>query len=350
MGNCWLVRAGDDAVELTAFITSDAIGLGLGCDLGQDALLQERDRLVQQMASMHPDWPPGQAATAAGALHRFLHGVSVDDVLVVYDTHARHYLLGAASGPPRYDRSIVKHRPYVRDVHWNRRVARDFLTVRTRHALASFQTVFAAEEDAASELFQAAVPLHAQPDAEPLHPPSRDHDLSVSALHGAMDLQASAFVEDMLVALDPYEMQGLMAGLLRAMGYLSRIDTTDSVVREPGARGAAAGGLGLLLGEGSAASGAPSVFVEVRHEAQHATDEVALAALLDGRNPRDRCLFLSTGGFTPQAHQVAAGSSVDLTLIGLPELRELVLAHYDFLDVETRALVPLRKLYWPVPD
>ena len=36
-----------------------------------------------------------------------------------------------------------------------------------------------------------------------------------------------------------------------------------------------------------------------------------------------------------------------LTLVTLPKLRKLVIDFYEKLDAETRALVPLRRLYWP---
>jgi predicted Mrr-cat superfamily restriction endonuclease len=34
----------------------------------------------------------------------------------------------------------------------------------------------------------------------------------------------------------------------------------------------------------------------------------------------------------------------------MPELRMLLVEHYDALDVETKRLVPLTKLYWPASD
>ena len=37
-----------------------------------------------------------------------------------------------------------------------------------------------------------------------------------------------------------------------------------------------------------------------------------------------------------------------MTLITLPRLRKLVVDFYEKLDAETRAMVPLRRLYWPV--
>ncbi len=71
-------------------------------------------------------------------------------------------------------------------------------------------------------------------------------------------------------------------------------------------------------------------------------------AFLGGRKRGDRCLYVSTGGFTKDAHYEADRADVPIALVTMPRLRALLLEHYENLDPETRALVPLRRLYWPV--
>jgi len=39
---------------------------------------------------------------------------------------------------------------------------------------------------------------------------------------------------------------------------------------------------------------------------------------------------------------------VPTTLIDLSELRRLLVENYEKLDGETRALVPLKRFYWPM--
>jgi restriction system protein len=39
---------------------------------------------------------------------------------------------------------------------------------------------------------------------------------------------------------------------------------------------------------------------------------------------------------------------VPIRLLTLPDLRRLVVEHYEDLDADTRQLVPLKKLYWPL--
>ena len=50
----------------------------------------------------------------------------------------------------------------------------------------------------------------------------------------------------------------------------------------------------------------------------------ALRTFLGGRQPGDRCLYVSTGGFSKEARYEADRANVPIKLIDLPKLRELV--------------------------
>lgn len=73
-----------------------------------------------------------------------------------------------------------------------------------------------------------------------------------------------------------------------------------------------------------------------------------IRSFLGGRCQGDRCLYVSTGGFTREARYEAERASIPITLLNLPELRRLLLDHYDRADEETRTLIPLARLYWPI--
>jgi len=56
---------------------------------------------------------------------------------------------------------------------------------------------------------------------------------------------------------------------------------------------------------------------------------------------------MSTGGFTKDAHYEAERSSIPLTLMDLDELTAAITDHYEKMDPEARALLPLTRIYWP---
>ena len=88
--------------------------------------------------------------------------------------------------------------------------------------------------------------------------------------------------------------------------------------------------------------------MEVKHRVGTKIDVPEIRSFVGGRRPGDRCLYVSTGGFTKDARYEADRSSVPLTLVALSELRELVVSHYEKFDEVGQATLPLRRIYWPV--
>jgi restriction system protein len=70
--------------------------------------------------------------------------------------------------------------------------------------------------------------------------------------------------------------------------------------------------------------------------------------LWEGLRSGDRGISVSTGGFSKEARYEAERSNNPISLIELDLLTELVVQYYDQFDSETRTLIPLRKIYWPV--
>lgn len=55
---------------------------------------------------------------------------------------------------------------------------------------------------------------------------------------------------------------------------------------------------------------------------------------------------MSTGGFTQEAKYEAERSPKPVTLLTVPDLRNLLLDVYEDMPREGRDMVPLRRVYW----
>jgi restriction system protein len=149
--------------------------------------------------------------------------------------------------------------------------------------------------------------------------------------------RARELIRDRLMQLIWQEVPALVAGILRAMGYKTRIsppggDRGKDIIASPD-------GLGLEQ---------PRTFVEVKHQKRPQISAPEIRKFIGGRHAHnERCLFVSTSGFSVEARYEADRSGVPLTLIDGDDLIDLLLEHYERTDAETRALVPLRKIYWP---
>jgi restriction system protein len=332
----WFVRAGRDAAFVDQFRSGNHVALGWA-EVGRVDPDIPDDVLDERFAQAFPKAKDGTRAVWAAQVKRFLRELEVGDGVVTYDPNERHYLLGTITSKVEHVDGVL---PRLRRVKWTHRVPRDVLSVSTRNGLGSIATLFRPSAEASAELWANAVgidePLTAQPVEKPPAAAASDDEDEADLLREQFE-KADRFIEDRIAELDWVQMQELVAGVLRSMGYRTRVSPRGSD------RGvdvfASPDGLGLQE---------PRIFCEVKHRSNEIIGAPELRAFLGGRQRGDRCLYVSTGGFTKEARYEADRSPVPLRLLTLSDFRQLLVDQYESLDAETRALVPLKRLYWPV--
>ena len=72
-----------------------------------------------------------------------------------------------------------------------------------------------------------------------------------------------------------------------------------------------------------------------------------LRAFIGGLRTADRGLYVSIGGFAKDAKYEADRAQVPVMLLDLDDVAQLLVDNYDGVDIDTRTLVPLVRLYWP---
>jgi restriction system protein len=218
----------------------------------------------------------------------------------------------------------------ARRVQWEpREINRDSLGLTTRNSLGSTLTVFRVPALAAKEILSGPGEEAAAKAPEAIE--------AVEAQEASVDveLQALELIKDMVVALEPREMEQLVAGILRAMGYKTQVSPVGSdrgkdIIASPD-------GFGFQD---------PRIVVEVKHRGGQMKSP-DLRSFIGGRHPGDRGLYVSTGGFTKDALYEAERSQIPMTLWTLDSLVRALVEHYDNTDAETKRMVPLKRIYWP---
>lgn len=331
----WFVRAGVKAVHVDEFLTNGEVAIGWG-KVGEIAAKTGDDEIQRRFRAAYPDKREGSVNVWLAQVKRFLREIRVGDEVVTYDPGQRTYFLGVVESDVTWRQG--HDLPRVRKVKWSLRVRRDLLSTSTRNSLGSIATFFRVNNEASDELRTKAVAIDAT--EEPEAAPTDDKVTSdETMLREEVIEKAEQFIEDRIAALDWKEMQELVAGILRAMGHRTRVadagpDRGVDIFASPD-------GLGLQE---------PRIFVEVKHRPGTTTGAQEVRSFLGGRQAGDRCLYVSTGGFTKDAKYEAERASVPMTLITLPQLRELLVEHYENLDPDVRTLVPMTRLYWPVEE
>ena len=137
----------------------------------------------------------------------------------------------------------------------------------------------------------------------------------------------------------PYEFQELAAALLRAMGYFTPFIAP---------RGKD-GGVDITAYRDPLGTQSPRIKVQIKH--RESTTPVPDVRQLMGllQKDGDVGIFVSTGGFTPDAKATARGSHVHVELIDLERFIDLWRQFYDKLNDEDKAMLPLTPVYFIAP-
>lgn len=329
----WMVRAEVGGRYFEEFRNGAAVAIGWPA-LGDLSVHGSRKAFSEAVDKAYPGQKPAQIAMGAGQLHRFVREIKVGDRVLTYSPSTRTYLVGTIAGEYEHCPTFLEDDPNIRRVKWEGEVRRDSLSVGTRNSLGSIATLFLVPPEAAKEV-DAKLNALSVPEALVARKDEESEGEQVDDIYKDIQAKALEFIKDRVNRLDWEEMQELVAGLLRAMGYKTRIspsgtDRGKDIVASPD-------GLGFED---------PRIVVEVKHRAQ-AMGSQEIRSFLGGRHEGDRGLYVSTGGFSKDARYEAERARIPLTLMDLDDLVRSIVDHYASMDTDAQRLIPLRRLYWP---
>ena len=331
MGNrMWMIR-GDGGKLYDDFRDKQIVGIGWS----QLAPLVKPGLSRAQLLALYQEADPltklGTARSGASQVWRFVNEIQKGDWVITYSPANRTYLLGKDTSDFQYHPEWVEEGMGIaRQVKWNtQEIDRDRLSVATKNTLGSTLTVFQLPEYALEELLQDKKPTV---DVITQNPIVMDEDEVVSDPLRDMEMLAFEGIKDRINSLDWDEMQNLVAGVLRSMGYKTQVspagaDRGKDIIASPD-------GFGFEN---------PRIIVEVKHRREQMGSQ-QIRSFIGGRHKDDRGLYVSTGGFTKDARYEADRSTIPLTLWTLDDLVRALIENYEQVDIETKLLVPLKKL------
>ena len=333
MAHVWMVRAGRGGYVAEDFARGYiAIGWGRVGDLTRATTVAD---IREAYARAYPEAKPGEIGNAVAMIQKFRSTIKIGDQVLSYDPARREYLVGKVAGDYTFTPDAVKDHPHVRKMEWVGRVSRDRLRVRSRNTLGSTLTLFSVPEDVISDVLDAlgGRSEYKVPESAAVIDEEREE---LEETREDTQARALELIKDRLLRLDAEQMEHLVAALLRAMGYRTRVtpkgpDRGVDVFASPD-------GLGFQE---------PRIKVEVKHRRNSAIGSQEIRSFLGGLRPGDRGLYVSTGGYSKEGKYEAERSNFPISLLNLDELASYVVTHYESFDLDGRALIPLVKVYWP---
>lgn len=326
-----MVRAGRDSVFIDEFLSRQMVAIGWS-ELGDLSTIHSREQISLLVEQAWPENNKFQNSSSVGQVYRFRSEIVRGTTVVTYDSNRRIYHLGTVTGDyayhPEYDPELV----HTKAVKWEKEISRDALTPGSKNSLGSISTIFCLSAEAAEEIFSFGQNDSTLETADSI----KDEVEGEAEIRRDTEERALGFLQDKLNKLDWEEMQELVAGVLRAMGYKTRIskagpDRGRDIIASPD-------GFGFQP---------PRIVVEVKHR-RGTMGAPEVRSFVGGLRQHDNGLYVSTGGFTREAKYEADRTNQNLTLMDADDLGKAIVEHYDRMDSEAQALLPLKKIYWPV--
>ncbi|MCK6639651.1 MAG: restriction endonuclease [Bacteroidia bacterium] len=324
-----MLRSGEGGYLVTEFLEKKIGAIGWN-KIGDLSKVKEPLEIKDKLRTAYSDYSEGQINNFAGQIYRFRCEFQKGDKVLTYDPNTRKYWIGEVKSDYTYKGKETEYH-HVREVNWSKSVPRDVLSTSTKNSLGSTLTIFSIPQEVEEELLRAH---EENKNVEEVVAPVKDETLEI--LKDDFEAKARGFISDKILLLNWDEFQELVAGLLRGMGYKTFIspkgsDRGKDIVASPD-------GLGLEN---------PRIVVEVKHR-KGTMGAPEIRSFLGGLRPSDKGLYVSTGGFTKEAKYEADRANIPITLVDSELLVSLIIQHYDNFDQDTRSIVPLRKVYWPV--
>ena len=331
----WMVR-NDGGNYAEDFVALSIVAVGWK-EVGSLSDLKTRDKIIERVQSTWPTYKAKKIIVAGSQLDKIANVMKIGDRVITYDPARRIYHVGKIVGDYQFVDEAVDGLASRRKVIWQQKIERDRLSVPTKNSLGSALTVFEVPEKAVREIDELTAGT-ADTAAQPEDFAASEAEITVQNLLQDLKSKAMEFIKDKIVELEWDEMQELVAGVLRAMNYKTRVspqgaDRGKDIVASPD-------GLGFEQ---------PRIVVEVKHRPTQQMGSQEIRSFLGGRHKDDRGLYVSTGGFSKDAKYEADRAAIPLTLMDIDDLVEIVVEYYEELDLTTRSLLPLTKIYWPSP-
>ena len=217
MARMWMVR-GEGGSLYDAFRERGVAAVGWSQLARHAKPGVDRQQLIALYQTAEPQAKQGTVVSGASQVWRFVNEIQDGDWIVTYSPANRLYSIGKVTGPAEHHPEWVEQgMPLARKVQWQaQELPRDSLGSSAKNSLGSTLTLFEVPPNAAAEI-QAVLKGAPAPVAE-----DEAEEATVDPLAG-IEERARERIKDLIINLGWKDMQELVAGILRAMGYKTQV-------------------------------------------------------------------------------------------------------------------------------
>ena len=335
----WLIRGGSHGEYEQKFIRESRVYLTWGGLNVNIAALGDRADLAKEMANVYPNAKPKAIQNWVSQTWRFTHDIKIGDLVILPLKTQRTIYVGEVisayhaqpKGPdPFYHWRSVK---WIAESLPRTHFGKDLL-----YSFGAFLTVCQIKNNNAEQRILAMQKSGWRPETI-----SATISPAISASDSeeeTADIDPEELARDQIAKLIEARFKGhglarLVEGILKAQGYTTYLSPEG-----------ADGGADILAGTGPLGFGSPRLCVEVK-SGSGPVDGPTVQKLMGAVKSfgANEGLFVSWGGFNGNAQKELARQFFSIRLWTQAELMEQLFVHYDQLDEDLKAELPLKRIW-----
>ena len=330
----WLVRAGRDGNHEDMFREEKRIAIGFDFAKSLETI-NSQDDLRGLLQQRYPNASTQEIGSTVGQLWPFYSEMEKGELVVVPFKRTR--TIGIAKITSGYQ--FFPNNPYhSRDLEWiGEEIYWADFDQETRRSLGSARTISRVRrEDTITQIRNLA-------EGKPLEPVRLTESGEDDTGEGSSNIESDAIdaIERLIIeTFKEHDMERLVEAILKAQGY--------SVYHSPKGKDK---GIDLLAAPGPLGFGRPRICVQVKARREEKVDGPTLRNLLGamGDTQSEQGLIVSWSGFTRDAESEKARQFFKVRFWDRTTLISEVLEHYDKLDSDIKAELPLKRIWIVIP-
>ena len=291
------------------------------------ALESNRNAIRKRYAEVYPDAKKGNIANGVGMLYRFCYEVQIGDYIVFPSKKDRRINIGIVESDYLFNPDAYEY-PHQRKVRWLAHYPRTLFSQGALYevgAALSFVMIKNYADEYLSVLARGAkkVIVNDENEDESVGPTADD----------IIESTKDFILKELSRQLKGYDLEVFVADLLNAMGYRTTVSPHggDS-------------GIDIVAYKDELP---PRITVQVKSQDSD-IKETTIQSLKGAMMPGDYGLFVTLSNYTRNAQRFLDANPIIRGINGT-ELVELILKYYEQLSDEHQKIIPLKKVYIPVP-
>lgn len=319
----WGIHSWDDSY----FLKNNLIGIGWPL-MGDISLIENnRDKFKEKFNEVYPNNKKGRINLGVGMLYRFLYEVQIGDYIILPSKVDRMINIGVIESDYYYE---SKQEEYVqqRKVKWIKHFPRTNFSQGALYELGSAMSFFSVKNHS-DEFLNAIDNQHKK--VEIL---DEEEQESVAAnAEEIIETTKDYLLKELSRNLKGYDLEEFISDLLNAMGYRTTLSKKggDS-------------GIDIIAYKDELP---PRILVQVKsHDGN--VNESTIQSLKGAMREGDYGLFVTLSNYTDNAKKYLLSTPIIRGING-SDLVDLILKYYDSIDDKYKRIIPLKKVYIPVP-